>query len=949
MNRERFNKILVVDDSTANLQLLMNLLTEQGYTVYPASDGELALEFVQSKLPDLILLDIRMPGMDGYEVCRRLQADERTRSVPIVFLSALEDEHDKVKGFQAGGVDYITKPFQPEEMLARVRIHLRMRELTEALEQEVDARTNALMITNKRLEEEIEERTKAQKALHESRQRMDNILANSPGAIYRCANDKDWTMEFISAGITRITGYAAEDFIDNRIRSYASIIHPDDRRSVADTVASSVARKDHYEVDYRLIAADDTQRWVHEQGRGVFDPEGGLLCLDGVIFDITAQRRAEEAVKLNAERMEAMLQLSQMTGASEKELMRFAYEAATRLTHSTLGYLGFMSEDESTLNVEFWSREAMDSCNVSGKPMIFPLKTAGLWGEAVRQRRPIITNDYAAANPWKKGTPEGHVKLVRHMNLPVIVNGKIVLVAGVGNKAEHYTETDVQQLTLLMEGMWRLIERLRAEEELRRYHNQLEETVRQRTEQLRFSRDEAEAANKAKSVFLANMSHELRTPLNAILGFSNIVRNDPLLPENERQNLEIINRSGEHLLTLINDVLEMAKIEAGGIELNNAPFDLGGMVLDIIDMMQMRAKEKGLQLIIDQSSQFPRYIVGDEARLRQVLINLIGNGIKYTEEGGVAVRLGTIHNERSHLLLEVEDSGPGIAAQDQPRIFEPFVQLGEHGISNGTGLGLTITRQYVQMMGGSISLESTLDKGSLFRVELPLTEATETDIAQAKQAEHGEVVGLAPGEPQYRILIVEDQRDNQALLAHLMVGVGLQTKIAENGKQGVELFQSWHPHLIFMDRRMPVMDGEEATRRIRELPGGREVKIIAVTASAFKEQRKKMLEAGLDDFVSKPFRAGEIYDCLTNQLGIRFLCEGVTEPQKLLTLTPEMLSALPEAMCNKLQEALESLESERIDQVIQQVAAHDQKLLKTLLQYTDNFDYQTILEALRKV
>jgi CheY-like chemotaxis protein len=210
-------------------------------------------------------------------------------------------------------------------------------------------------------------------------------------------------------------------------------------------------------------------------------------------------------------------------------------------------------------------------------------------------------------------------------------------------------------------------------------------------------------------------------------------------------------------------------------------------------------------------------------------------------------------------------------------------------------------------------------------------------------------VGLAPGEPQYRILIVEDQRDNQALLAHLMVGVGLQTKIAENGKQGVELFQSWHPHLIFMDRRMPVMDGEEATRRIRELPGGREVKIIAVTASAFKEQRKKMLEAGLDDFVSKPFRAGEIYDCLTNQLGIRFLCEGVTEPQKLLTLTPEMLSALPEAMCNKLQEALESLESERIDQVIQQVAAHDQKLLKTLLQYTDNFDYQTILEALRKV
>ncbi|MEJ2692140.1 MAG: ATP-binding protein, partial [Candidatus Thiodiazotropha sp.] len=492
-----------------------------------------------------------------------------------------------------------------------------------------------------------------------------------------------------------------------------------------------------------------------------------------------------------------------------------------------------------------------------------------------------------------------------------------------------------------------ITERKRSEEEIRRYHNQLEDTVRQRTEELRLSRDAAEAANKAKSLFLANMSHELRTPLNAILGFSRIVRKDPLLPENERQNLDIINRSGAYLLSLINDVLEMAKIEAGSLLLNTAPFDLGGMVCDIADMMQMRAKEKGLQLLIDHSSRFPRFVVGDEARLRQVLINLIGNAIKYTEQGGVSVRLRTKQNERVQLLIEVEDTGPGIAPQDQPRVFEPFVQLGQHGVSQGTGLGLTITRQYVQMMGGNIDLESTPDKGSLFRVDLPLSEATEADVGQTKQTTPGEVVGVAPGQPQYRILIVEDQKDNQALLAHLLESVGVEIKIAENGKQGVELFRNWQPHLILMDRRMPVMGGEQATQRIRRLPGGREVKIVAVTASAFKEQRDEMLKAGMDDFVGKPYRPGEIYACLAKQLGMVFRYKGEAESeQQTRSLTPEMLSVLPATLRTELRAAVESLDSGRIGFVLQQVAAHDQGLQQTLKQLTENFDYPAIVQAL---
>ncbi len=500
----------------------------------------------------------------------------------------------------------------------------------------------------------------------------------------------------------------------------------------------------------------------------------------------------------------------------------------------------------------------------------------------------------------------------------------------------------------LLEIFIDITERKQNEEELRRYKDHLEEEVQQRTADLVLARNAAEAANKAKSVFLANMSHELRTPLNAILGFSRMMHKDSLLTDDQRQNLDIINRSGGHLLTLINDVLEMAKIEAGRTQLENVPFDLGGMIRDLTEMLGIRAKEKGLLLLIDQSSAFPRYIIGDEARLRQVLINLVGNAVKFTAQGGVILRLGTKENHISHLLIEVEDSGPGIDPKDQQRIFEPFEQLGEQGASKGTGLGLTITRQFVRLMGGNINLQSTLGEGSVFTVDLPLKEAKEVDNLMPQAIEKGEVLGLEPGQPDYRILIVEDQLENQLLLSKLMANVGLQYRVAENGEKGVQLFQSWQPHLILMDRRMPVMDGQEATRIIRKLTGGEAVKIVAVTASVFVEQRDELLQTGMDDFVRKPYHFDEIYDCLAKQLGVRFVYAGPAEPPTdVSVLTPEMLLALPEALRSELKNALESLESERIEIVIHQVEVYDQKLQKVLMSLAENFDYLTILKALR--
>ncbi|QPK64858.1 PAS domain S-box protein [Methylomonas sp. LL1] len=493
-----------------------------------------------------------------------------------------------------------------------------------------------------------------------------------------------------------------------------------------------------------------------------------------------------------------------------------------------------------------------------------------------------------------------------------------------------------------------ITQRKQAEDELQCHKEQLEKTIRQRTAELLLARDAAEAANQAKSVFLANMSHELRTPLNAILGFSSMMRRDPRLSPYQSENLDIINRSGEHLLTLINDVLEMAKIEAGRLQLEIAPFDLGGMVCDVTEMMQIRAQEKGLRLLLDQSSEFPRCIKSDEARIRQILINLINNAVKFTEQGGVTLRLAVGDNARHHLLIEVEDSGSGIAPEDQDRLFEPFVQLSEGTAQRGTGLGLAISRQFVKLMGGSIRVESTLGKGSSFRVELPVELASPTEILGQESPKSGEVAGLAPGQPHYRILIVEDQYENQLLLRRLMSDIGMEVKVAENGQQGLELFQDWHPDLIWMDRRMPVMDGVEATQRIRQLADGQAVKIVAVTASAFKEQQREMLDAGMDDFVRKPYRFDEIYDCLARQLGLEYLyySDSPADDTASLTLTARMLEELPEALRLQLRDALISLDNEQITQAIRMVAEVDAIVGLALSRLADYFDYPAILKLL---
>jgi CheY-like chemotaxis protein len=341
-------------------------------------------------------------------------------------------------------------------------------------------------------------------------------------------------------------------------------------------------------------------------------------------------------------------------------------------------------------------------------------------------------------------------------------------------------------------------------------------------------------------------------------------------------------------------------------------------------------------------------VYSDPRKLRQVLINLVGNALKYTDKGKVVLTLNARPGAGSSdvtLIFDVEDTGIGITLEDQARIFDPFVQAG--GARKGTGLGLSISRRFVELMGGTIQVESAPGRGSRFRVELPTQIAAEMTVESYSVAR---VIGVERGQPDYRILIVEDERENWLLLQRLLETVGFQVRVAENGAQAVEVFELWRPNFIWMDVRIPVMGGLEAARRIRQIEGGREVRIVALTASAFESQREEVLAAGCDDFLRKPYRPEEMFECMARHLGVRYVYEKTSESvvQDLThTLQPEDLAELPAAKLDELERALISLDSTRIALVVAQVSEQHASVGTALRRLTEKLAYSPILHAIQ--
>jgi PAS domain S-box-containing protein len=508
-------------------------------------------------------------------------------------------------------------------------------------------------------------------------------------------------------------------------------------------------------------------------------------------------------------------------------------------------------------------------------------------------------------------------------------------------------------------------------------------------DELNKAKEIAENASRAKGAFLANMSHEIRTPMNAILGFTQLMFRNPELSEQQKQNLEIINRSGEHLLGLIDQILEMSKIEAGSITLNEKTFDLYCLLDDLEFMFKLRADAKKLSFSVFRDADVPRFLFGDDGKLRQVLVNLLGNSIKFTQKGSVILRAKKISREQVKILkeiglfsriskkiglmrkskvrkqreyggaqqlyFEVEDSGLGIDKDELTVLFSPFGQtISGKKSGGGTGLGLAISQEFVKLMGGDIAVSSEVNKKTRFYFSIPMKiSPKKCDIH--KDAPAKKVKGLQEKYRKIRILIVEDEKENSELLVRLLESAGFLAKVAEDGEQGVKYFESWRPHLIIMDLRMPVMDGCQATEKIKATKKGKKIPIIALSANVFEEDYSKAVAAGCEDFLRKPFKEEKLFDIIKRHLKVKYdyieeaSIENINVVSVRSQITHETLhKLLPKNLLKKLEQAILQADFDLVMSLLEDVKVINETYYKELHRLTENFEYDNLLKLLKK-
>ncbi|MFC1877266.1 transporter substrate-binding domain-containing protein [Thermodesulfobacteriota bacterium] len=739
---------------------------------------------------------------------------------------------------------------------------------------------------------DVTDRIKADKALRESEERLQMALNASGTGVFDWDLNKDLILwDERSASIfdfgTEPTTVAVEDFFTR--------IHSDDAESLEAAISEIVEKGQRRSILYRVIRPDGSIRHIDSTGMLLSGESGLEKHMIGTNLDVTERKEAEQALREIQERNMLLLQSAgdAIFGMDMNGKLEFANDSAQRL-------LGWGMQE--LLGVSIHKLIHHSHADGTLYPEADCFMSAAFRGGIESQ----VTDEVL----WRK---DGSCFPVEYSARPILRN---------------------QEVIGAVVTFWDITERKAMEDQILQ------------------AKEAAETANRAKSVFLANMSHEIRTPMNAILGYSQLMQHDPEITASQEEHLNTINRSGGHLLGLINDILEMSKIEAGRTTLNPGVFDFPAMLVDMEMMFRDRTEVKNLLFQIEHLDDIPQLIKTDEGKVRQVLINLLGNAVKFTDKGGITVRVRTEEkiDETVTIVLEVEDTGHGIPEEELDKVFKPFEQAesAKHQQGGGTGLGMPISREYARIMGGDLTVTSKVGQGSIFHLEFQAELGREDELENIAPKRR-RVVGLAAGQKQYRILVVDDRETNRELLIQFLTKAGFITHEATDGREAVTAFEKWRPDAILMDMRMPEMDGREATRRIKATPQGERTPIFMVSASAMEEHRVEALASGVDGFIRKPFRAGEIFENLGAALDIEYIYEDTAVGQaKQAGLKIEQLKAsvrqLPADLLVAMKEAVEVGDMLELQKRIEQTAEVDEAFAKGLSALAKQYDYESLLD-----
>ncbi|MEH2044567.1 PAS domain S-box protein [Nostoc sp.] len=901
---------------------------------------------------------------------------------------------------------------------------------------------------------DINDRKLAELALQSGQQRYQLLAEASPACIFH--TDVDGNVLYFNQRWSEITGCSLEDSLGT---GWANAVHPDDREQLLLAWNQATAAKSTYKYEHRFLHDDSTVVWVICQALPEFRDNGELKGYIGTITDITERKLAEEALRESAERERAIAQVIQR--------MRQTLDLETIFAATTEELRQVLNCDRVVVyrfnpdwNGEFVSESVgNDWISLIEEHNNDPHLTEGVLQDGRCLAKILDSGDNQVEYPDLQVTPGASFICVpdiynaefhpAYINLLERFQAKAYIIVPILHGSQlwgllaSYQNSDPRQWK---PGEINIVVQIGNQLGVALQQAQLLAQTQRQSQALQEAVIVADAANRAKSEFLANMSHELRTPLNAILGFTQVMSHDHDLSTEHQQNLAIINRAGEHLLNLINDILEMSKIEAGRITLNLNSFDLIRLLENLEEMLRFRATSKGLELFFEYTSHLPQYIQVDESKLRQVLLNLLGNAIKFTDTGRVTLRVGMgtrdwgaeelgsrgaeeqrriinpqlpMPNDAScfnggnlrnalapqcpmtpvaspvgdaarttdsvalasnrasgtsathwlpnaqSLTFEIQDTGRGIAPQEIDLLFEAFGQT-ETGRKSqqGTGLGLAISRKYVQLMGGDISVTSTIGEGSKFAfdIQIGLAAASEIQIKQTRP----QVISLAPAQSEYRILVVDDSTDSRLVLMKILTSIGFAVQEAINGIEAIALWQTWQPHLILMDMRMPIMDGYEATKVIKtreetstqntesQIPNWKTI-IIALTANAFEEQREAIIKAGCDDYINKPFREEELLEKLSEYLGVQYIYQEESyqltnlkqqRPKSILTLTDlvTLLSEMSPEWVKQVYTAAAQCSDDLILELIEQIPSENAVLQNFIKNLAHDFQFEKIME-----